>query len=95
MVHGTAPNMTPDLRQIIDGVHRALPDVEWEQLPVKWAADDDGLWFFWRKGRMGEDVQIESSSGTCPFLIETARDAERRWGFTPAETIETVVALLR
>jgi hypothetical protein len=87
--------MTPHLRQIIDGVQSALPDVEWEQLPVKWPADDDGLWFFWRKGRRCDEVQIEWSSGTCPFLIETNRDAERRWGFTPAETIETIVALLR
>jgi hypothetical protein len=87
--------MTPDLRQIIDGVRRVLPDVEWEQLTVSWPADDDGLWFFWRQGHKADDVQIESPSGSCPFLIETNRDEERRWGSTPAETIESIVALLR
>ena len=87
--------MTPDLRQIIDGVQGILPDVEWEQLPVSWPADDDGLWFFWRRGLKEQDVQIESPMGACPFLIETTRDAEARWGVTPAETIEVIVALLR
>jgi hypothetical protein len=95
MVRGTAPNMTPDLRQIIDGVQSVLPDVEWEQLSVSRPADDDGLWFFWRHGLRKEDVRIESSSGSCPFRIETNRDAERRWGSTPAETVEQIVALLR
>jgi hypothetical protein len=87
--------MTPDLRQIIDGVQSVLPDVEWEQVSVTWPADDDGLWFFWRHGHRGDDVQIESSSGSCPFLIETNRDAERRWGSTPAEAVAKIVALLR
>jgi hypothetical protein len=41
------------------------------------------------------EVQIESPSGSCPFLIETNWDAERRWVSTPAETIETIVTLLR
>lgn len=92
MVRGTAPEMTPDLRQVIDGVESALPDVAWKQLTVKWPADDDGLWFFSRQGRQ---VQIESSSGMCPFVIESDQDAERRSGLTPAETIVTVVSLLQ
>jgi hypothetical protein len=87
--------MTPDLRQIIDGVQVAIPDVEWEKLSVTWPADDDGLWFFWRHGHREDDVQIESSSGSCPFLIESYRDAERGWGSTPTETLEKIVALLR
>lgn len=87
--------MTEDLRQIIDGVQAELPDAEWAQLEVKWPADDDGLWFFWRpQGRFG-DVQIESSSGCCPFLIETNFDNERRVGETPTEVIAHVTALLR
>jgi hypothetical protein len=87
--------MTPDLRQIIDGVQSVLPDVEWEQLSVSWPADDDGLWFFWRRGFRRDDVQIESSSGYCPFIIETNRDAERRSSSTPAETVKEIVSLLR
>lgn len=92
---GTAPKMTDDLRQIIDGVLAELPDTEWAQLEVTSPADDDGLWFFWRpEGRFG-DVQIESSSGTCPFLIETAFDDERRHGRTPGEVAACIVTLLR
>ena len=94
MNRGTAPGMTPDLRRIIDGVLADLPDVEWQQLWVSHPADDDGLWFFWRRARRDERVQIESSSGFCPFLIETDRDDERRWGQTPDEVASTIVALL-
>ena len=94
MVKGTAPKMTPDLQQIIAGVTGALPDVEWEQLQVTYPADDDGLWFFRRQGRRWWDVQIESSSGTCPFWVETNLDNEHRRGQTPDEVVETIVALL-
>ena len=76
-------------------MQRLLPDVEWDQLTVSLPADDDGLWFFWRRGRKGMDVQIESPSGLCPFLIEASQDDERRWGSTPAETVEVIASLLR
>jgi hypothetical protein len=87
--------MTADLREIIAGVTGALPDVELEHLQVTHPADDDGLWFFRRRGRSSWDVQIESSSGVCPFLVETDLDNERRWGQTPEEVVEIIVALLR
>lgn len=92
---GTGPIMTEDLRHIVDGVKAQLPDVEWEQLQVKHPADDDGLWFFWRPGGRFGDVQIESSSGRCPFLIETNFDEERREGRTPDEVVRQIVTLLR
>jgi hypothetical protein len=66
VVRGTAPEMTPDLKQIIDGVVAELPDMQREQLAVKFPADD-----FWRHGGRTDQVQIESSTGACPFLIET------------------------
>jgi hypothetical protein len=93
VVRGTAPEMTPDLREIIDGVSSALPEVAWDQLVVSFPADDDGLWFFRRPGVSGQEVEIESSTGVCPFYIE-ADDAEPDWGRTPAETVEKIVALL-
>lgn len=86
--------MTPDLRQIIDGVIAGLPDAEWEQLSVTHPADDDGIRFFWRRGRRGRDVQIESSSGACPFLIETTLDNELRHGATPTEVVQAIVRFL-
>lgn len=86
--------MTDDLRKIVVGVQAQIPDLQWEQLTVKFPADDDGVWFFWRPGGRVGDVQIESSSGTCPFLIETNLDNERREGRTPSEVIRQIVALL-
>jgi hypothetical protein len=85
--------MTADLHQIIEGVSAVLPDVEWEQQLVTHPADDDGLWFFWRSRRQ-DDVQIESSTGSCPFLIETSFDDERRWAETPEDAVRTIVSLL-
>lgn len=86
--------MTPELEAVIRRVQEQLPLARWEQLPVKWPADDDGLWIFWIPGMPGE-VQIESSWGVCPFLIETDKHDERATGQTPAETADTVVKWLQ
>ncbi|HKQ08669.1 MAG TPA: hypothetical protein VJ464_26340, partial [Blastocatellia bacterium] len=41
--------------------------VQWEKrLP----ADDDGIWWF-KLPSIGADIQIESTYGNCPFLVET------------------------
>jgi hypothetical protein len=86
--------MTADLQRIIDGVTAELPNVDWEQLRVTHPADDDGLWFSWWRGGPRDEVQIESSSGSCPFLIETTLDNERRWAETPEDAVRTIVSLL-
>jgi hypothetical protein len=76
-------------------VRAEVPDVEWEQLWVSHAADDDGLWFFRRRGQQWWTVQIESSTGNCPFLIEGNGDGERLDGVTtPAEVARIVVSWL-
>jgi hypothetical protein len=90
---GTAPSMTPELEQIIRGVTARLPKVQCEQLPVTHASDDDGLWFFRLPGREGE-VQIESSTGTCPFLIESDGHHERQVGATVEDVVSIVVQWL-
>jgi len=93
---GTAPSMTPDLRQIIDRVAAEIPDVEWQQLAVSHPADDDGLWFFRRRGQDWWTVQIESWTGTCPFLIEGSRDSEHLDQVaTPMEVARLVIDWLR
>jgi hypothetical protein len=77
-----------DIDEIIRRVTATLPQVEWEQLHVKHpGADDDGLWFFDHGER---SAQIESSSGMCPFLIESMFSSDR---FT-ADTVEAAVARL-
>jgi hypothetical protein len=59
-----------DIDLIIEGVRRRLPDVEVEQLQVKYpGVDDDGLWYFSVPG-IRKHIQIESSYGVCPFIVE-------------------------
>jgi hypothetical protein len=83
-----------DVDQVIAEVERSLPNVRWSQLTAKHPADDDGIWFFnLPSGRNG--VQIESSSGNCPFLIEHDATHDRFHGATPSEVAKKVVELLQ
>jgi hypothetical protein len=54
-------------------------------------ADDDGIWFF-RNGDV--EVQIESSTGNCPFLIESNIQLERHTGNDVAGVIRLIAAQL-
>ena len=86
--------MPRDIEQIIELLRKEIPGVEVAQLRVSHpGADDDGLWFISVPGRIGE-VQIESSSGTCPFLIESTGISERHHGRSVYEVVGTVMKLL-
>jgi hypothetical protein len=77
-------NQPPQVKQIIALVREKYPEIRWTRLWVRNPkVNDDGIWFFWLADEDGE-VQIESSYGVCPFLVETDKHDER---FT-AETIE-------
>jgi hypothetical protein len=52
-------------------------------------ADDDGPWWFRLPGKT-KDIQIESSTGSCPFLIES-RDDKSSTDATTGDTVEEVV----
>jgi len=80
-----------DIDLIMDGMRQYLPEVTIEQLKVTHPADDDGLWFFYLAEGRADEIQIESSSGMCPFLIETNRNDERRQG----KSVEEVISVLR
>jgi hypothetical protein len=54
-------------------------------------ADDDGLWFF---AANEIEVQIESSTGMCPFLVETNENTTRTTTNSIEETVETISAML-
>ena len=83
--------MPRDIDQIIDRLKAAMPGVEVEQLQVSHpGADDDCLWFIKLPGK-SEEVQIESSDGTCPFVIESDFGTERQHGYT----VDEVVAKIR
>ena len=85
--------MARDIDQIIELLRREIPGVQITQLQVTHpGADDDGLWFIKIPGRT-EEVQIESSSGACPFLIESDFSSERHYGRSIYETVGTVMKL--
>jgi len=82
-----------DVDRIIENVTAALPGIQWHQLQVTFSVDDDGVWFFDLPGARNS-VQIESSSGMCPFLIEHNLSNERYRGATIEDVSGRVVELL-
>lgn len=84
-----------DVDRIIAEVQRLVPNVQWCQLKVKHpGVDDDGLWFF-RLPAGTNEVQIESSTGTCPFVIEHDATSERYTGDTVGDVAAKVVEWLQ
>jgi hypothetical protein len=89
--------MSRDIDQIIERVRQFVPGVQVQQLQVSHPdVDDDGLWFFSLSGTT-KDIQIESSFGVCPFIVEhcdmkSSSDAEI--ARTVDEAVEKVVAYL-
>jgi hypothetical protein len=78
--------------QITSSVRSKFPDVRIVQMTKTHPADDDGIWWFRLPGKE-KDIQIESSSGNCPFIVEsdddpTVSDARS------AKTVEDVVAIV-
>jgi hypothetical protein len=62
--------MNRDIGRVIDELRRMFPGIACEQLHVSHpGTDDNGLCFFTHPDRQGE-VQLESSSGNLPFLVE-------------------------
>jgi len=84
------PPLMRDIDRIIARLSAELPGIRIQQLEVLYpGADDDGLWFMRLPGRKGE-VQVESSSGSCPFLIEADCTDERFTGHDVGETVRIV-----
>jgi hypothetical protein len=83
-----------DVDRIIELIHTMYPQVRVEQLKVSHpGADDDGLWFF-DQPESPFQVQIESSTGMCPFLIETDENDARLTTSSVEETVRTLCGLL-
>ena len=80
----TEERQPPDVKLIISAVRASLPHVRWTRLWVSHpGADDDGIWWFWLPEQPGE-VQVESSSGACPFDLST----DKHNGETKAHVVE-------
>jgi hypothetical protein len=83
-----------DVERIIKQVRELHPSIEVSQLKVLHpGADDDGLWFF-RHPESPFEVQIESTDGTCPFLIETDETDVRITTNSVEETVQSLSVLL-
>lgn len=83
-------SMKRDIDFITEQLIASVPGIVIVQLKVpNPGADDDGLWFINIPDRKNQ-VQIESSEGNCPFLIESAFNDERFHGHTVQEVVETV-----
>jgi hypothetical protein len=77
---------------IIGELRDTYPAITAEQLDALHpGADDNGLWFF-RHSDSGSEVQLESSSGNTPFLIESSGSAQRLRANTVPEAVAMVVA---
>lgn len=61
--------MRHDIETIIAELRLAIPEVQVVQMHKTHAGDNDGLWWFRLPG-VEEDIQIESSSYDCPFIVE-------------------------
>lgn len=83
--------MLRDIDHIIERLKAEVPGIQVSQLQVaRPGADDDGLWFIKVPGR-SEEVQIESSNGVCPFLVESDFSPDRLYG----QNIDEVVSLVK
>jgi hypothetical protein len=85
--------MDRDIDRVIAGLVGRWPAIKHERLCVSHpGADDDGLWFFTHPEARRE-VQVESSTGNVPFLIE-GDHAPPVTGATVMEAIEIVARQL-
>ena len=76
-------------------MRQQIPEIIVGQLQKTHSADDDGIWYF-ALPEVGNNVQIENSSGMCPFLVETDEQSshQARTAQTITETVQMIVAYL-
>lgn len=85
-------NYSTDIQRIIDIVRGRHPEIGIRQLQVLHPGnDDDGLWFFTKPAI---EVQLESSSGNCPFLIETSGSNIRRTATSVEQAVQMIESLM-
>lgn len=84
--------MKRDIDRIVDAVKKQFPEVKVVQMDKIHPVDDDGLWWFRLPGK-SKDIQIESSTGECPFLVESDDTANSLDAVT-AHTVDETVKLI-
>lgn len=71
--------MQRDIDTIVAKVEEVVPPARVYQLEKKLPTDDDGIWYFYLAD-VERDIQIESSNGMCPFLVELMKKARTMQG---------------
>ena len=83
-----------DIEEVIRRMRNLRPTAEINQLTVSHpGADDDGVWFV-TDPRSPFEVQLESTNGMCPFLIETDETDQRWTASSVSEAVEILCSLL-
>ena len=89
--------MSREIDQILERVKQRLPAVQmWQHWVKNPLVDDDGIWWF-RLPNIIKAIQIESSFGMCPFMVEhddMKSTSEAETARTVEEAIEKVVSYL-
>jgi hypothetical protein len=83
--------MARDIDSIIKQVRERLPALMVRQHEVAHSSDDAGIWWFSLPG-VKRDVHVESSSATCPFIVET--DEQSSGEALRASSVDQVVHLV-
>ena len=85
------PRDIATITALLRAVH---PRTRVQQLTVSHpGADDDGIWYFSHPD-VPFEVQLESSAGTFPFLVESDRNSERATVHDPVEASHLIAAWL-
>lgn len=86
---------TLDIDGVIGSARQTMPGLSVTQLRQVHPGDDEGIWWFSVAG-VSEDVHLESSTGSCPFIVETNEQccSEARWAYTVEEAVTMVVGYL-
>jgi len=83
-----------DIDQIESTLVELYPALKVSQLKVVHpGADDDGVWFFTHPASRSE-VQLEATTGNCPFVLESDSDNQRLVLTTVEAVVEGVAAKL-
>jgi hypothetical protein len=80
-----------DIDLIIEKVKQEMSDVGVYQLKKKLPTDDDGIWWFYLPD-VKPDIQIESSYGMCPFIVET--NEQSSYDARKADTVDEAVSMI-
>ncbi len=86
-----------DIELVISAVHSLIPGVIVVRMHRSHPADNDGLWWFRLPGA-SRDIQLESPTYNCPFLVENddmTSISERYTAHSVADAVSAVVPYLR